>query len=236
MKNIPNHVAIIMDGNGRWATFRGKKRSEGHLIGSKNLETLVPYIFEKGVKILSVYAFSTENFKREKEEVNYLMNLFIKVLKRKFEFLKKQKVKIIFSKKETGLPLELEKLISEVEEETKNNNDFIFNICLNYGGQDELIDMVKKISQKVLNEEIKVSDIDTNVLQKNLYQDLPPVDLLIRTGGEYRISNFMMYQIAYAEMYFTTTLFPDFDENEFDLALEEYKNRDRRFGNIKTKE
>ena len=235
MKEVPNHVGIIMDGNGRWAKSRGLKRSMGHLEGSKNLEKLASYIFKTGVKILSVYAFSTENFKRDKEEVDYLMDLFVHMFKTKLKTLKKQNVKIIFSKKETGLREDLENLIKKIENETKNNDGHIFNICINYGGQDEILDMVKKISEQVVNNDLKISEITKETISKNLYQDLEPIDLLIRTSGEYRLSNFMMYQLSYAELYFTDTLFPDFKESEFDLALESYYKRDRRFGGIKNK-
>ena len=227
------HVGIIMDGNGRWAEKKGLIRSQGHLAGSKNLETLIKHIFKRGVKVLSIYAFSVENFKRDKEEVDYLMNLFVKVLKSKFDYLKKQKVKIVFSKKATGLREDLEKLIQEIEFETKDNQEHILNICLNYSAEEEILDMVKKISQKVLTEEIEIEKITKEIINKNLYQDLPPVDLLIRTSGEYRLSNFMMYQLSYAELYFTNTLFPDFKAKDFDLALDEYYKRNRRFGGVK---
>lgn len=231
--NIPNHVAIIMDGNGRWAKKRGLKRSMGHLEGSKNLEKLAKHIFGSGVKVLSIYAFSTENFKRDKEEVDYLMDLFVKVFKTRLKKLKDMNVKIVFSKRENGLREDLEELIKKIENETKDNKDFIFNICINYGSQLEIVDMVKKISREVLDGNIKIDDIDTSLISKNLYQDLPPIDLLIRTSGEYRVSNYMLYQLAYAEMYFTDTLFPDFNEIEFDKALVEYQSRDRRFGSVK---
>lgn len=231
--NIPNHVAIIMDGNGRWATKRGLKRSLGHLEGSKTLKKIVKHAFKKGVKVLSVFAFSTENFKRSKEEVDYLMNLFVKMFKDNFKELKENNIKIVFSKKESGLPSKLEKIIKEVEEDTKNNTGGIFNICINYGGQDEIIDMTKKICDKILKNEINIENIDKDIIEKNLYQDLPSVDLLIRTSGEYRISNYMLWQLAYAEMYFPNTYFPDFNEEEFDKAIEVYNSRDRRFGEIK---
>ena len=233
---IPKHVAIIMDGNGRWATQRGLSRSMGHLEGSKTLDKLATYIFKKGVKVLSVFAFSTENFKRSNEEVEFLMNLFVKLFKKKLNTLKKKNVKIVFSKKETGLREDLEEIIKKMEEETKDNTGYIFNICINYGGQDEILDMVKNISKQVKDKKIEIDNITKEYLSKNLYQDLPPIDLLIRTSGEYRISNFMLYQLAYAEMYFTDTLFPDFKEKEFDLALASYENRDRRFGGVSKKE
>lgn len=230
---IPNHVAIIMDGNGRWAQERGLSRSDGHLAGVNNLEKLAEYIFDRGVKVLSIFAFSTENFKRSKEEVDFLMKLFIKFFKIKFKNLKKKNIKIVFSKKESGLPEEVEKAIKKMEKETENNTAGIFNICVNYGGHSEIVDVAKKISESVLEGKIKVNEIDEKTIEQNLYQTLPPIDLLIRTSGEYRISNFMLWQLAYAEMYFPKTYFPAFDEKEFDKALEAYSHRDRRFGGIK---
>ena len=224
---IPKHVAIIMDGNGRWAEQRGLKRSDGHKAGSEALKKVVEYAFNNGIEVLSVFAFSTENFKRSAEEVNYLMNLFVVVFKKYFNELHNKGIKIVFSKKEEGLPVNLEKLIKDITEKTKNNKKGIFNVCINYGGYDEIIDMTKKISAKVKNNEL---DINAHVINENLYQVLPPIDLVIRTSGEYRISNFMLLQMAYAELYFTNTYFPDFNDAEFEKALNEYKNRNRRFG------
>lgn len=233
--NIPKHVAIIMDGNGRWATKKNLSRSIGHLEGSKTLKKIVEYAFSNGIEILSVFAFSTENFKRSKEEVNYLMNLFVKMFKDYFDELNEKGIKIIFSKKESGLPDKLENIIKDVTEKTKDNKNGIFNVCINYGGQDEIVDVVKKISKKVLDGNINIDDINKNIIEENLYQKLPPIDLLIRTSGEYRISNYMLWQMAYSEMYFTNTYFPDFDEFELKKAIEEYSKRDRRFGNIEDK-
>ena len=227
--NIPKHVAIIMDGNGRWATKRNLSRSIGHLEGSKTLKKIVEYAFSNGIEILSVFAFSTENFKRSKEEVNYLMNLFVKMFKDYFDELNEKGIKIIFSKKESGLPDKLENIIKDVTEKTKDNKNGIFNVCINYGGQDEIVDVVKKISKKVLDGNINIDDINKNIIEENLYQKLPPIDLLIRTSGEYRISNYMLWQMAYSEMYFTNTYFPDFDEFELKKAREEDSKRDRRF-------
>ncbi len=228
--NIPNHVAIIMDGNRRWATEKGLNKSEGHLAGSKTLKELVEYAFSNGIKVLSVFAFSTENFNRSKVEVNYLMNLFVNMFTDYFDELNRKGIKIVFSKRESGLPSKLEKIIKNVEGKTKNNKKGIFNICINYGGQFEIVDTIKKISAKVLNKEIDIDDIDKEYVEKNLYQDLPPIDLLIRTSGEYRVSNFMLWQMAYSEMYFTDTYFPDFHKEEFEKAIKEFNKRDRRFG------
>ena len=227
---IPNHVAIIMDGNGRWAKNQGLERSKGHLAGSKNLEELIPYIFSKGIKVLSLYAFSTENFKSDKKEVDYLMNLFVKVLKKQFKTFQENKIKVVFSKRKEGLPDSLEKLISKIEKENVINLDYILNICINYSGSWEIVDTTKKICNQVINKEINIDDIDITYFMKNLYQDLPAIDLLIRTSGEYRLSNFMIFSLAYSELYFTKTFFPDFSKKEFDEALESYQKRDRRFG------
>ena len=230
---IPNHVGIILDGNGRWAKERGKNRSYGHLEGFNNLKRLAKYVFSKGVNVLSVYAFSTENFKRSKEEVDFLMNLFID----KFNELESfTDVKIVFSGiKDAPLPEKCVEVIKNLEEKTKNNKPYIFNICVNYGGQSEIVDATKKICNDVLNNKINIDDINIDMFPKYLYNDLPPVDLLIRTSGELRISNFMLWQISYAEFYFPKTYFPDFDENEFDDAILVYNKRDRRFGGIKEK-
>ena len=219
-----------MDGNGRWATSRGLNRSEGHLEGSKTFKKLVEYGFNKGIKVISVFAFSTENFKRDKSEVDYLMNLFITMFKSNYNNFIKKGIRIVFSKKESGLPITLEKIIKRLENKTKDNTKGTLNICLNYGGQDEIVDMTKKLIYEVKENKIDLNLVDKEFIRKHLYQDLPPIDLLIRTSGEFRISNFMLYQLSYAELYFTKTLFPDFNELELDKALEEYASRFRRFG------
>lgn len=227
---IPNHVAIILDGNGRWATSRGLKRSMGHKAGFENLKKLSNYIFSKGVRILSVFAFSTENFKRDKEEVDYLMNLLVT----KFKTLinKKNNIKIIFSGRKDNLKKDVLDAIEEIENKTKDNTKHIFNICFNYGGRADIVDATKKILDDYKNGNIDIEDIDENRFNSYLYNNIPNIDFLIRTSGELRISNFMLFQSAYAEMYFPKTLFPDFNEREFDLALDIYNGRDRRFGGI----
>lgn len=229
---IPNHVAIVLDGNGRWAEERGLTRSEGHFHGFNNLEKLADYIFKKGVKVLSVYAFSTENFKRSKQEVNYLMNLFIEGFKRYAKRLAKRNVRIIFSGRREPLPKKVLKVIDQVSKETSKNNDYIFNICVNYGGQYEIVDAIKNIVSDIEEQKITKEEIDLNLVNKYMYHDLPPVDLMIRTSGENRLSNFLLWQNAYAEFYFPKTYFPAFDEKEFDKAILEYNKRDRRFGGI----
>ena len=230
---IPKHVGIIMDGNGRWAKMREKKRSFGHLEGSKALEKIALYAIECGVQVLSVYAFSTDNFKRSKEEVDYLMDLFITMFNKKMKKIKDNDIKVIFSGRRKPLREDVLVSMDKIVEETKNNKRGILNICLNYGGQEEIIDATKKIVELVNNGELNIDDIDKNSFYKYLYNDLPPLDLLIRTSGEFRLSNFMPYQSTYSEFYFTDTLFPDFNNQEFDRAIESYNKRDRRFGNAK---
>lgn len=230
---VPNHVAIIMDGNGRWAQKRGLKRTEGHRKGAEALKKVSEYIYDKEIKVLSVFAFSTENWKRDKEEVDFLMNLFLKAFKDNFDAVKKKGVKVVFSGVKDKLSDKVLESMEKMKQETKDNTNGIFNICLNYGGQDEIINATKKISKDVKEGKVDFKDIDSNLFNKYLFNDLPPIDLLIRTSGEYRISNFMLWQMAYAELYFTETLWPDFDEKEMDKAIESYNNRDRRFGGVK---
>ncbi len=226
--NIPNHVAIIVDGNGRWAEERGLNRSKGHDEGLKNLKKISDYILTKGVKYLSLFVFSTENFKREKKEVNHLMTLFKKTFKKESNYFLKKNIKVIFSGSKENLDKSIIKVINETTEITKNCTKGICNICLNYGGQQEIIDAVNKILKN------NIEEINKEEFNKYLYQDIPPIDLMIRTSGEQRISNFMLYQLAYAELYFTNTYFPAFTENDFDEALINYNKRNRRFGNAKS--
>lgn len=226
---IPNHVAIIVDGNGRWARDRGLSRSKGHDAGYENLKKLGKYIFSKGVKVLSVYLFSTENFKRDKQEVDYLMNLFVKMFKRENRYFTENNIKVVVSGRDEMLSKEVIESRDKTVELTKNNTGGILNICLNYGGRAEIVDATKKI----ISDGVNVLDIDEGLFSKYLYQDLPEVDLMIRTSGEIRLSNFLLWQLSYSEFYFTKTYFPDFHEEDFDKAILEYTSRDRRFGGIK---
>lgn len=230
---IPYHVGIILDGNGRWATERGLKRSEGHKAGFETLKILSKHVFTRGVKVLSVFAFSTENFNRTKEEVDYLMNLFLKGFKNSIKEFNKNNIKVVFSGRKEPLSGKVYESMKSLEKETLNNTGGILNICLNYGGQTEIVDTTKKLINDVLDGKLKTEDITPEIFMKNLYNDLPPMDFLIRTSGEIRVSNFMLFSLAYAEMYFPNTYFPDFKESEFDKSLEEYTKRDRRFGKNK---
>jgi len=231
--NIPNHVDIIMDGNGRWATRQGLERTQGHYAGYKRLKKTAMYIYSKGVKYLSVFAFSTENFKRSESEVGYLMNLFVSAFKKEKPFFVKNNVRVVFSGRKNNLSTTIVKMMEELEKETENCTGGTFNICLNYGGQAEIVDACTKIAKLYKEDQIDLNEIDTESFYKYLYNDLPPVDLLIRTSGEIRISNFMLYSISYSEIYFTSTCFPDFDESEFDKALLDYQNRNITKGGIK---
>ncbi len=232
---VPNHLAIIMDGNGRWAQNKGLKRTKGHQKGAEVLKKISEYVYDKKIEVLSVFAFSTENWKRDKEEIDYLMDLFIKAFKENFETVKKKGVKVVFSGVKTKLNDKVIKQMEKMTEETKNNKNGIFNICLNYGGQDEIVEATKEICKDVINENISLEDINSSIYNKYMFNDLPPIDLMIRTSGEYRISNFMLWQLAYSELYFTDVLWPDFNEEELNKAIESYNNRDRRFGGVKKK-
>ena len=226
---IPNHVAIIVDGNGRWAKNRNLPRMKGHDAGLKTIKKISTYILSRGVKVLSLYVFSTENFKRESEEVNHLMDLFVLMFKKEKNFFLKNNIKVVFSGRDEPLPDKVIKARDELSDLTKNNTGGILNICLNYGGRAEIVDATKKI----IKDGIKKEDITEELFEKYLYQDLPPVDLMIRTSGELRLSNYLLWQNAYAEFYFPNILFPDFTEADFEDAILAYNKRDRRFGNAK---
>lgn len=228
---IPNHVAIIVDGNGRWAKERNLPRSKGHDAGFKRLKEITSYAFKKGIKIVSIYVFSTENFKRSQEEVDHLMNLFVNGFKTD-KFYQKENIKVIFSGRKEPLNNEVLNAMKVITEETQNNTLGVLNVCLNYGGRSEIIDATKKIASDVKENKINIDNISEELFTKYLYQDLPDVDLMIRTSGELRLSNFLLWQNSYAEFYFPKTYFPDFDEEEFDKAIVEYTKRDRRYGNI----
>ncbi len=230
---IPNHVGIIMDGNGRWAQERGQVRTMGHKKAVGTLKELCIHMADVGVKYCSLYAFSTENFKRDIKEVDFLMNLFITSFNKEFEFIKKKDVRVIFSGRREPLPKGVLKAMDTLVEETRNNKKLVLNICLNYGSHAEIVDTTKKICEMYKNGDISLDNIDEEFIQKNLYQELPPLDYVIRTSGELRLSNFMMYQASYAEFYFPKVYFPDFNNDEFDKAILEYNKRNRRFGGVK---
>ena len=227
---IPKHIGIIMDGNGRWAKKRGLIRSMGHRAGADNLKELCLHMASVGVQYVSLYAFSTENFKREKYEVDFLMNLFVTLFTKEFQTIMEHNIRVVFSGRTSLLPKKVLKAMEEVSEKTRDNTGAVLNICLNYGGQSEIVDMTKRLCQDYKEGKIDLSDIDCSFVQHHLYQDLPPLDFVIRTSGELRLSNFMLYQASYAEFYFTDVLFPDFNALEFDKAIVEFNQRNRKFG------
>ncbi len=230
MDNLPMHVGIIMDGNGRWAKNRGLKRSLGHKAGAENLEKLLNHIYGLGIKYVSIYAFSTENFKRSQEEVDYLMDLFVKFFTAKKKIFIKNELRVLFSGRRDNLRDDVRNSLIKLEEVTRDFKRGTLNICLNYGGRSEIVDMAKKIAKMTVDGEIDIDSINEELVDKNMYQNLPPLDFVIRTSGEQRISNFMLWQASYAEYYFPKTLFPDFDSKEFDKAIEEFQKRNRRYG------
>lgn len=226
---IPTHVAIIVDGNGRWAKERGLTRMQGHDAGFENLKSLAKYMIKRGIKVASFYVFSTENFKRSVEEVGHLMDIFVLLYKKNLKEFMDNNIKVVFSGRNEPLPKKVMKARDELVEATKNNTGGIVNFCLNYGGRAEIVDAVKKLTA----DGVDVENLTEEQFGKYLYQDLPDVDLMIRTSGELRLSNFLLWQNSYAEFYFPKTKFPDFHEADFDEAIIEYTKRDRRFGMIK---
>ena len=259
---IPKHIAIIMDGNGRWAKKRGKMRLEGHRAGANSLEKILRHAGNIGVKYLTVYAFSTENWKRPEKEVNGLMDLFAKYLDKEKKTLKKQGVKLLVTGAKENISQKLTKKIEETENYLADCENIVFNIAFNYGGRREIVDAVNKvlqskilaseqfnnennrlnITEKIVNgfvdkkenlENLKITEED---FSKFMYRpEIPDPELVIRTSGEFRISNFLLWEIAYSEFYITDVFWPDFDENELDKAILSFNKRDRRYGGLNVK-
>ena len=228
--NKLNHLAIIVDGNGRWAKNMGKIRSYGHLKGYENLKKIINYVNDNlDIKYISLFIFSTENFKRSKDEVDYLMNLFKKGFKEEKDVYIKKNMKVVFSGKKEGLSNDIISIIEEIESSTKDNTGLVVNFCLNYGGRSEIVDACKKI----IDDKIDKNDITEDLFKDYLYNKLPDIDLMIRTSGEQRISNFMLWSLSYSELYFTKTYFPAFTTNELLEIIDDFNNRDRRYGNAK---
>jgi len=230
-KNVPKHVAIIMDGNGRWAKKRGLLRVLGHERGAKSVRETIEAAGESGVSHLTLYAFSTENWNRPKSEVDKLMKLLVSSLKKEFKTLHENEIKLCAIGNLEELPPKAYKELSEVIEKTKDNKKLVLTLALSYGSRNEIVKTVKEIAEKVKNNIISVENIDDSIINEHLYtRNLPDVDLLIRTSGEQRISNFLLWQIAYAELYFTDVLWPDFKKEDLYRAILNYQNRERRFG------
>lgn len=228
--SVPQHVAIIMDGNGRWAQQRGKIRTEGHRAGAKRLPKVVEALMAAGVKTLTVYAFSTENWKRPEAEVSFLMGLIPRFCKEQTEFAHKHGIRLRVMGRMKGLPKAAQDALKKAMEETKDESNFTLVLALNYGGRAEILDAVNAL----LTDKSCSGEVTEEVFRKYLYApDIPDPDLMIRTGGEKRLSNFLLWELSYAELYVTDALWPDFDETELQKALDAYANRDRRYGGIK---
>ncbi len=232
--DVPKHIAIILDGNGRWAKKYKMPRTYGHKKGAENLKRMALFANEIGVSTMSVYAFSTENWSRPKEEIDYLMELpsmFEEEYKGSFE---EAEVRVIFTGRRDRFPKKVVELIERVEEKSKNRTGMILNICFDYGSRYEIAEAVKSITKEVKDGLIAIDDIDESTIEQFLYtKDLPKLDLMIRTSGEQRLSNFMLLQAAYAEFYFTKTYWPAFHEKHLLKAIRDYQNRNRRFGGLK---
>jgi len=229
--NLPKHLAIIMDGNGRWAKQKGMLRAFGHESGTKSVKTTVEACARLGIENLTLYAFSTENWNRPKLEVDTLMKLLINSLKKELDTLIKNNIKLNSIGNLENLPKSVQKELKEVIEKTKNNNRMTLTLALSYGSREEIVNAVKNISDKVKNNIISIDSIDDSIINNHLYtHDLPDVDLVVRTSGEHRISNFLLWQIAYAEFYFIDVLWPDFSEEHLYEAIISYQKRERRFG------
>ncbi|MEL6911099.1 MAG: polyprenyl diphosphate synthase [Cyanobacteria bacterium J06629_2] len=232
---LPQHVAVIMDGNGRWAKNQGKPRIIGHQKGVDALKDLLRCCKDWGIPALTAYAFSTENWGRPQGEVQFLMTLFERVLRRELKEMKEENVKIRFVGNLQDLPASLRQEIARSMEDTKDNQGIQFTVATNYGGRHEIIQACQAIASKVEQGYLETAQIDEQLFEQHLYtQGIPHPDLLIRTSGEMRISNFLLWQMAYAEIYVTSTLWPDFDREAFHQALATYQKRDRRFGKVKS--
>ncbi len=236
-RSIPNHVAIIMDGNGRWAQQRDQLRAVGHRAGLKAVRKIVSYASTLGVRALTLYAFSSENWKRPQNEVSALLSLFIYALNREMKSLHNNNVKLNIIGDISQFNERLQTMIIKAEQLTKDNSGLVLNIAANYGGRWDIIQSTKKMVKHVLDGKITLDDItETYFASQISMNELPDVDLVIRTGGEYRISNFLLWQIAYSEFYFTDVLWPDFDQALFDKAIDVFNTRERRFGGIQAEE
>jgi len=228
LPSIPHHIGIIMDGNGRWAQSRRLPRLAGHQAGVDNIQPVLESCVNLGIKVLTIYAFSTENWHRPPEEVSGLMRLLGLTIQRKLNELDRNGVKILHSGRMDGINRELQKQIRRALEVTRNNDRIILNVAFNYGGRAEILDAMRRL----IADDVDPDSLTEELFSQYLYHDLPDPDLIIRTGGEWRLSNFLIWQAAYAEYYTTPTYWPDFDANELHKALLEYNHRERRFGRV----
>ncbi|CAL2102205.1 ditrans,polycis-undecaprenyl-diphosphate synthase [(2E,6E)-farnesyl-diphosphate specific] [Tenacibaculum sp. 190130A14a] len=231
LQNTPNHIAIIMDGNGRWAKGKGMQRVFGHKNALTAVREAVAGASDVGTKYITLYAFSTENWNRPKLEVDALMSLLVNSLKKELPEFQKNGIKINSIGNIERLPQKARKVLAEVIDATQNNSTITLTFALSYGGREEIVNAIKNISKKVVNNELDIEKIDDKIINSHLYTfNLPDVDLMIRTSGEQRISNFLLWQMAYAELYFTEVLWPDFRKEHLYSAILDYQNRERRFG------
>ena len=232
-RGVPQHVALIMDGNGRWAKQRGLPRSAGHKKGAETLQEIVKGASEMGIKYMTVYAFSTENWKRDKEEVDYLMGLLRQYMKNELKEIKEQGGRILFIGERDLLDRDIVVQMENIEKQTANNDKFTFVVALSYGSRAEILSAVKKISSLVAKGDLSVKDIDERCFSSMLYTyGIPDPDLVIRTSGEQRISNYLLWQIAYSELFFTKTLWPDFTVAELKEIVSDFNLRERRYGKV----
>ncbi len=233
-QQIPQHVAIIMDGNGRWAKLRGLERTEGHIAGKNNVHVIIKAACDMGIKFVTLYAFSTENWGRPKKEVDMLMELFCKSIISEMPELIENGVRVRIIGDKEGLSDEVCRHIDLIEEKTSNLDRLVLILALNYSSQTELTHAAREIAKRVERGELKAEEIDRNTIEESLYTNgIPAPDLVIRTSGECRLSNFLLWQSAYSELYFTPTLWPDFDKEELEKAVAAYNTRDRRYGLVK---
>lgn len=234
MNGLPKHIAIIMDGNGRWAKKRGLPRIKGHQEGIKTVRAMVEGCLERGIPYLTLYAFSMENWKRPRTEISFLMNLLKKFLIKERSKMLQERIRLVPVGRIDGLPKGVREEISKTRRLSRSNDRLVVCLALNYGGRAEIVDAAKRIARKVSLGKINIQNIDEAVFEHHLYApDVPPPDLLIRTAGEMRISNFLLWQISYAEIYFTPVLWPDFKKKDLDRAILAYSKRVRRFGGLK---
>ncbi len=230
---IPQHIAIILDGNGRWAKKKGMPRNYGHAQGSKNVERICEDAYKLGVKYLTVYAFSTENWKRPQEEVDALMSLLRNYMKTCLKTAKKNRMRVRVLGDKTALDEDIRNRIAELEEATKENDGLHFQIALNYGSRDEMIRAIRRLCADCKDEKVMIDEINESLFETYLdTHDIPDPDLMIRTSGEQRLSNYLLWQLAYSEFYFTDVLWPDFTKEELVKAIEYFNGRDRRFGGV----
>lgn len=233
-RGVPQHIAIILDGNGRWAKKRFMPRTYGHRKGAFNIRTIARFANQIGVKYLTMYCFSTENWKRPEDEVNYLMTKPVRYIKRYYDDLIKSTIRITFIGRRDRIPSDLLNILTDLENKTRDHTGLVLTLCIDYGSFDELTTAIKNIASEVQDKKLEISDINEQCIMSHLFtKDYPAVDLMIRTSGELRLSNYLLLQSAYAELYFTDVLWPDFDEKELLKAIENYQSRNRRFGGLK---